>query len=83
MASYVRAYMLNGPHTDQFAEALRPDVIHRRIRQLSAFYASPLGQKMQAKMPELMNRSIQISQRVMMPRIQKAMAQSQQAAAGK
>ncbi len=53
------------------------------IRQLTAFYASPLGQKMQAKMPELMNRSMQISQRVMMPRIQKIMAQSQQAAAGK
>jgi hypothetical protein len=52
------------------------------IRQLTAFYASPLGQKMQAKMPELMNRSMQISQRVMMPRIQKAMAQKQ-AAAGK
>jgi len=53
------------------------------IRQLTAFYASPLGQKMQARMPELMNRSLQISQRVMMPRIQKAMAQSQQAAGGK
>lgn len=53
------------------------------IRQLTAFYASPLGQKMQAKMPELMNRSMQISQRVMMPRIQKAMAASQQAAGGK
>jgi hypothetical protein len=53
------------------------------IRQLTAFYASPLGQKMQANMPALMNRSMQISQRVMMPRIQKAMAQSRQAAAGK
>jgi hypothetical protein len=50
------------------------------IRQLTAFYASPLGQKMQANMPALMNRSMQISQRVMMPRIQKAMAQSQQQA---
>jgi hypothetical protein len=50
------------------------------IRQLTAFYASPLGQKLQAKMPELMSRSMQISQRVLMPRIQKAMAESQQAA---
>ena len=50
------------------------------IRQLTAFYASPLGQKLQAKMPELMSRSMQISQRVMMPRIQKALAESQQAA---
>jgi hypothetical protein len=53
------------------------------IRQLTAFYASPLGQKMQANMPALMSRSMEISQRVMMPRIQKAMAQSHQAAAGK
>jgi hypothetical protein len=52
------------------------------IRQLTAFYASPLGQKMQANMPALMSRSMQISQRVMMPRIQKAIAQTQ-AAAGK
>lgn len=53
------------------------------IRQLTAFYTSPLGLKMQANMPALMTRSIEISQRVMMPRIQKAMAQSRQAAAGK
>lgn len=53
------------------------------IRQLTAFYASPLGQKMQATMPGLMSRSMEISQRVMMPRIQKVMAQRQQAAAGK
>jgi hypothetical protein len=50
------------------------------IRQLTAFYASPLGQKMQARTPELMSRSMEISRRVMMPRIQKAMAQSHQAA---
>ena len=53
------------------------------IRPLTAFYTSPIGQKMQAKMPELMSRSMEISQRVMMPRIQKAMAQSHQALGGK
>jgi hypothetical protein len=53
------------------------------IRQLTAFYTSPLGRKMQANMPVLMNRSMEISQRVMMPRIQKAMAQGQQAGAAK
>jgi hypothetical protein len=53
------------------------------IRQLTAFYSSPLGKKMQANMPMLMKRSMEASQRVMMPRIQKVMAQSQQAAAGK
>jgi hypothetical protein len=53
------------------------------IRQLIAFYSSPLGQKMLANMPMLMNRGMEISQRVMMPRIQKAMAQRRQAAAAK
>jgi hypothetical protein len=53
------------------------------IRQLSAFYASPLGQKMLANMPTLMSRSMEISNRVMMPRIQKMMAQSAQTIVGK
>ncbi len=53
------------------------------IRQLSAFYASPLGQKMLANMPTLMTRSMEISQRVMMPRVQKMMAQSAQSIVGK
>jgi hypothetical protein len=49
------------------------------IRQLTAFYTSPLGRKMQANIPALMSRSFAISQRVMMPRMQKAMANSQPA----
>jgi hypothetical protein len=53
------------------------------IRQLSAFYASPLGQKMLASMPQLMSRSMEISQRIMMPRIQKLMASSAQDLTGK
>jgi hypothetical protein len=53
------------------------------IRQLSAFYASPLGQKMLANMPALMSRSMEISNRVMMPRVQKMLAQSAQNIVGK
>ena len=53
------------------------------IRQLSAFYASPLGQKMLASMPTLMSRSMEISDRLMMPRIQKMMAQTAQSIGGK
>jgi hypothetical protein len=53
------------------------------IRQLSAFYASPLGQKMLANMPTLMSRSMEIGNRVMMPRVQKMMAQSAQSIVGK
>lgn len=53
------------------------------IRQLTAFYTSPLGQKMQATMPALMARTMEINQRIVMPRFQKAMAQSGQDGAGK
>ncbi|WP_296943337.1 DUF2059 domain-containing protein [uncultured Massilia sp.] len=47
------------------------------VRQLSTFYASPLGQKMLANMPKLMQQTMEISNRVMMPRIQKIMADAQ------
>lgn len=40
------------------------------LHQLAAFYASPLGVKMMAEMPQIAGESMQISQRVMMPRIQ-------------
>jgi hypothetical protein len=53
------------------------------IHQLSAFYQSPVGQKMLATMPRLMTESMAISQRVMMPRIQKVMAKTAQSLAGK
>jgi hypothetical protein len=53
------------------------------IRQLTAFYTSPLGQKVLATMPTLMTRSVEISNRVMMPRIQKMMAQSAHSVMGK
>ena len=40
------------------------------INQLSAFYKTPVGQKMIATMPAVMNEAMQISQKVMMPRVQ-------------
>jgi hypothetical protein len=52
------------------------------IRQLSAFYASPLGQKMLANTPTLMSRSLEIGNRIMTPRIQKMMAQIEQSITG-
>lgn len=52
------------------------------IRQLTAFYASPLGQKMLAKMPQLMGRSMEIGNRVMAPRMEKFMAESMQDVTG-
>jgi hypothetical protein len=39
------------------------------IRQLSAFYQAPLGQKMLRTLPQLSAESMKISNRVMVPRI--------------
>lgn len=39
------------------------------IRELAAFYKTPLGAKMLTKMPEILNESVQMSQRLVMPRI--------------
>jgi hypothetical protein len=61
-----------------YAETYTLDELH----QLSAFYASPLGQKMLNTMPQLMGRSMEISNRVMMPRIQKVVAEEAAASAG-
>lgn len=44
------------------------------LHQMAAFYRSPVGVKMMATMPQVMNESMAISQKVMMPRIQAAIA---------
>jgi hypothetical protein len=46
------------------------------IEQLNSFYQSPLGQKMLANMPKLMAESMEISNRLMAPRIQKFMSET-------
>jgi uncharacterized protein len=45
------------------------------INQISAFYKSDVGGKMLATMPQLMGESMQISQQIMAPRINKLLAQ--------
>jgi hypothetical protein len=42
------------------------------IGQVSAFYKTPVGKKMLATMPQIMGESMQISQKIMMPRISAA-----------
>lgn len=39
------------------------------IRQLAVFYKTPVGAKMLATMPQIMNESMQISQKIVLPRI--------------
>ena len=41
------------------------------IRQLAAFYRSPIGVKMLATMPAVMSESMALGQKVMIPRVQK------------
>jgi hypothetical protein len=51
------------------------------IRQLAAFYQSPVGQKMLASMPKLMSEGLVISNRIIGPRVGKIVAQTMQAIA--
>jgi hypothetical protein len=53
------------------------------IHQLSAFYQTPLGQKMLASIPAIATESMAIGNRVTMPRIQKMMARAAQQALDK
>lgn len=48
------------------------------IKQLAAFYQSPLGQKMLATMPKVMGESMEVSNRLMAPRMQKLMVEAMQ-----
>ena len=50
------------------------------IRELTEFYASPLGQKMLDKMPELMQASLQISQSMLQQTLPKIQQLSQEMA---
>jgi hypothetical protein len=43
------------------------------LRQLGAFYKTPVGAKTLRLMPQLMNEGMQAGQRIMMPRMQKLM----------
>ena len=52
------------------------------LRQMTAFYASPTGQKVLAATPALMARGMEIGMRTVAPRVQKMLAESMQADAG-
>lgn len=66
--------MLNDPklYDELIAETVPLYARHytaAEIREISAFYKTPVGTKMLSTMPKLMNESMAISQRVLMPRI--------------
>lgn len=66
--------MLNDPklYDELIAESIPLYARHytaAEIHEITAFYRTPVGAKMLATMPKLMQESMAISQRVMMPRI--------------
>jgi hypothetical protein len=50
------------------------------IKQMAAFYKTPVGKKMLALTPQIMGESMQISQKIVMPRITAAIQKLTQAA---
>ena len=50
------------------------------IHQMAAFYATPVGTKMMAVMPQVMNEAMQLSQKVIMPRVAKQLEAATKAA---
>ncbi|MDQ1817931.1 DUF2059 domain-containing protein [Massilia sp. CCM 9210] len=69
---------------DEMIEAVVPLYATRftvaEIEQIAAFYRSPVGAKMLAATPQIVNESMQIGQKIMLPRVNKIM---QEAAADK
>jgi len=53
------------------------------LKQITAFYRSPVGVKMMATMPQLMQTAMQVAQKVMVKRVQPMMEQMQAQPAGK
>lgn len=65
---------------DEMIEEMVPLYARRfsvaEIEQIAAFYRSPVGAKMLASMPQIMNESMQISQKIMLPRVGKIMQEA-------
>jgi uncharacterized protein len=79
--------MLNDPKLHEELEAETVAIYARHftedeMHQVSAFYKSPVGAKMLASMPQLMQESMLASQKVIMPRIAK-MVEGMSASAAK
>lgn len=63
---------------DDYIQIYTAVYTEEEINELIAFYESPIGQKMTAKMPQLVQESMQVSQKFvqnMMPKIQKLAAE--------
>ena len=78
VVSALEAFFRDPTLADDMAAAIVP--LYARyftaaeIDQIIAFYQTPVGAKMITTMPQLMVESMQISQQIMMPRMQKLMA---------
>ncbi len=65
---------------DEMIEAVVPLYASRftvgEIEQIAAFYRSPVGAKMLAATPQIVNESMQIGQKIMIPRVNKLMQEA-------
>lgn len=66
--------------TEEMIEEMVPLYARRfsvaEIEQIAAFYRSPVGAKMLASMPQIVSESMQIGQKVMLPRLTKIMQEA-------
>jgi hypothetical protein len=78
MVAQVHSVMADPAMIDEVMAEMVPIYVQNytvdEIRQLTDLYQTPLGQKMLASMPKIAAQSMDISTRVMMPRVQKIMA---------
>ncbi|NHZ96811.1 DUF2059 domain-containing protein [Massilia sp. CCM 8734] len=72
---------------EEMVEAVVPLYASRftvaEIEQIAAFYRSPVGAKMLAATPQIVNESMQMSQKIMLPRMGKLMQEAAAAATAK
>jgi hypothetical protein len=80
MVASVRETLTDPILMDEMADAMIPlyakTYTTDEIHQLAAFYRSPVGQKMLASTPKVMVETMEISNRIMMPRLQKKIAET-------
>jgi hypothetical protein len=87
LAATVRQTMSDPGIVNEMLDAMVPLYARHftadEIKQLAAFYRTPVGQKTMTEMPSLMMEAMQVGQQIMLPRAQKAMAQAMSAQSAK
>jgi hypothetical protein len=75
MRDFMKKYMTWETLKDQYADIYARAFTQQELRELTAFYRSPIGRKMASAMPQLMNEGAQLGQKAVMdhmPELQQA-----------